>query len=126
MLPAGNDITGTQSRCSESLTPPRSFRWLRHLETRHAIPRALAAPGARGEALCGAEVVVPEKTPPKYPDGLWSERPRCDRQWRRQTGLAQRPQVPAATRRERQNGFTNQVSTAREFWIWHGFRDGPT
>src|SRR5689334_9382261 len=73
------------------LTPPRPFRWLPYLGARHAIPRALAAPGACGKALCGAEVVVPYKTPPKYPEGLWNECPHCDRQWRRQTGLAQRP-----------------------------------
>lgn len=75
----------------KGLTPPRPFRWLPYLGARHAIPRALAAPGARGEALCGAEVVVPEKTPPKYPDGLWSECPQCDRQWRQRIGLRQRP-----------------------------------
>lgn len=82
---------GVQPVAVSGFTPPRPFRWLAYLGARHAIPRALTTPGARGEALCGAEVVVPEKPPLKYPDGLWSECPHCDRQWRRKTGLTQRP-----------------------------------
>ncbi|WP_143027955.1 zinc finger protein [Lentzea albidocapillata] len=75
------------------LTPPEPFRWFPADGARHAVLRGLVEPGATGDTLCGAEVVVPKIPPPKYPDGLWPTCPKCDEAWREDQAL--RAEVPA-------------------------------
>jgi hypothetical protein len=79
------------------LTPPEPFRWFPADGARHAVLRGLVEPGATGDTLCGAEVVVPKIPPPKYPDGLWPTCQSCDQAWRDDQAkrAAAHPEMPA-------------------------------
>ncbi|MEU7478326.1 zinc finger protein [Lentzea sp. NPDC042327] len=76
-----------------SCTPPEPFRWFPYRGARHAVPRCFVLPGSRIESPCGEQLVVPEVEPPKYPDWLWPECPKCDSEWRKTTGRPQRSEL---------------------------------